>query len=102
MKKILIPIALLLCLFAAIYATTEQEEIDVTIHSRVDTTQSEIKEIAELWVDYLNSQQDNVRHNPHLNTAEKLRYRNVDFSIPYLFQIPTVQLPGFGSLYINF
>ena len=92
MKKILIPIALLLCLFAAIYATTEQAKIDVTIHSRVDTTQSEIKEIAELWTDYLNSQPDNVRDNPHWNTAEKHKYRNVDFSIPYLYQMPSTQL----------
>ena len=73
----------------------QQAKIDVTIHSRVDTTQKEIKEVAELWIDYLNSKPDSLYDNPHWNKAERLAYKNFDFSMPYLYQFPSNQLLGY-------
>lgn len=90
MKKITVSICLFL--FASIQIYGQQSKIDVTIHARVDTTQKEIKEVAELWIAYLNSKPDSLYDNPHWNKAEKLKYKNFDFSIPYLYQFPSNQL----------
>ncbi len=70
----------------------QQKNIDITIHSRIDTTNKEIKEIAELWIGYLNSKPDSLYDNSHWNKSEKLKYKNFDFSIPYLYQFPSNQL----------
>lgn len=92
MKKTIVSICLFIFLFASIKIYGQQSKIDVIIHSRVDTTQKEIKEVAVLWIDYLNSKPDSSYDNPHWNKAERLKYKNFDFSIPYLYQFPSNQL----------
>ena len=72
MKKTIISIWILL-LFSANQTFGQQTKIDVTIHSRVDTTQREIKEIADLWINYLNSKPDSLYDNPYWNNAEKVK-----------------------------
>jgi hypothetical protein len=70
----------------------QHTELDITIHQRVDTTNMEVKEIAELWIHYLNSQPDSLYDNPYWNRAEKLKYKNFDLSMTYLYQFPSAQL----------
>lgn len=92
MKATTILIGLFLFLFSASPAIGQQTKIDVTIHSRVDTSKKDIKEIAALWINYLNSQPDSLFDNPYWNNAEKVKYKNFDFSIPYLYQFPSKKL----------
>lgn len=92
MKKEIVSICIFLFLFASSQIYGQQSKIDVGIHARVDTTQKEIKEVAELWINYLNSKPDSLYDNPYWNKAEKLKYKNFDFSIPYLYQFPSNQL----------
>jgi len=92
MIRTLILIGLFLFLTGANQVYGQHTKIDVTIHSRVDTTQIEIKEVADLWIGYLNSKPDSLYDNPYWNTAEKLNYKIFDFSIPYLYQFPSNQL----------
>ncbi len=92
MKKAIISIWLLLFLFSANQTFGQKTKIDVTIHSRVDTTQREIKEVAFLWINYLNSKPDSLYDNPYWNNAEKAKFKNFDHSIPYLYQFSSKQL----------
>jgi hypothetical protein len=70
----------------------EQNRIQVDIHSRVDTTNSEIKEIAKLWINYLNSEPDKISDNPNWNEEEKNLYRDFDLSRTLLYQFPSENL----------
>ena len=70
----------------------ESPKIQVEIHFRVDTTKNEIKEIATLWTNYLNSEPDKISDNPYWNEEEKLRYKDFDFSRSLLYQFPSNQL----------
>ncbi|MCO5250191.1 MAG: hypothetical protein M9949_02070 [Candidatus Kapabacteria bacterium] len=92
MKKTIISIWILLFLFSAHQTFGQQRKIDVTIHSRVDTTQREIKEVAMLWINYLNSKPDSLHDNPYWNNAEKVKFKNFDLSTPYMYQFPSEQL----------
>jgi hypothetical protein len=92
MKKNIISIWLILFLRFSINCFAQQSNIDVTIHSRVDTTNIEVKEVAKLWISYLNSKPDSLYDNPFWNSAEKLKFKNFDFSKEYLYQLPSSQL----------
>ena len=92
MKKTIISIWILIFLFSAIHTFGQQTKIDATIHSRVDTTQKETKEVAKLWVDYLNSKPDSLYDNPHWNNDEKRKFKKFDLSVPYMYQLPSNQL----------
>jgi hypothetical protein len=70
----------------------ENPKIPVEIHFRVDTTKNEIKEIATLWTNYLNSAPDKISDNPYWNEEEKLKYKDFDFSRRLLYQFPSGQL----------
>src|SRR5690554_2628804 len=70
----------------------EQNRIEVEIHSRVDTTNTEIKEIANLWINYLNSEPDKISDNPYWNEEEKNLYRDFDLSRKLLYQFPSENL----------
>ena len=91
MKKT-ISVLILLFLFSANQTFGQQTKIDATIHSRVDTTQREIREVAVLWINYLNSKPDSLYDNPYWNKAEKIKFKKFDFSIPYMYQFPSKQL----------
>ena len=92
MKKTILSIWILLFLFSANQTFGQQTNIDATIHSRVDTTQREIKEVAALWINYLNSKPDSLYDNPYWNNAEKIKFKKFDLSTPYMYQIPSQQL----------
>jgi hypothetical protein len=92
MKGTTLSLWLLLLLFYANPAIGQQTKIDVTIHFRVDTSKTEIKEIAALWTNYLNSKPDSLYDNPYWNNTEKAKYKEFDFSTPYLYQLPSRQL----------
>lgn len=74
------------------YTAAQHTQIKVTIHSRVDTNDFEKRKIALLWINYLNSKPDSLYDNPYWNQAEKLKYRDFDFSVPYLYQVPSAKL----------
>lgn len=92
MKAMTISTGLLLFLLAANPSFGQQTKIDVANHWRVDTSNKEIKEIAGLWANYLNSIPDSLYNNPYWNNAEKAKYTGFDFSTPYLYQLPSKQL----------
>lgn len=92
MKKMVISIWLLLFSFYADNTFAQQTKIDVIIHSRVDTTNREVKEVALLWISYLNSKPDSLYDNPYWNNAEKLKFKSFDFSMEYLYQFASSQL----------
>ena len=83
---------LLVFLFAANPTIGQQTKIDVAIHSRVDTSKKEIKEVAGPWANYLNSKPDSLYDNPYWNSHEKLKFRRFDFSMEYMYQFPSSQL----------
>lgn len=83
---------LILFSFYANKSFAQQTKIDVTIHSRVDTANIEKKEVAKLWIAYLNSKPDSLYDNLHWNNDEKRKFKKFDFSIPYLYQLPSNQL----------
>lgn len=72
------------------YAQTTK--INVTLHARVDTTQAEVKAVAQLWINYLNAQSDSVYDNPFWNAAEKKQYKDFDLSRAFIYQFPARQL----------
>jgi hypothetical protein len=92
MKKTISSIWIFIFLFSVMQTFGQQTNFDVTIHSRVDTTNIETKEVANLWINYLSSKPDSLTDNPYWNNAEKIKFRNFDFSVPYLYQFPSNQL----------
>lgn len=86
----------LICLFLITSFSNQlsgqQTKVDVTIHSRVDTTNKEVKEVAALWIHYLNSRPDSIYDNPYWNNAEKSKFKDFDLSRAYLYQFPSSQL----------
>ncbi len=92
MKNAIIRIGLFFFLFFVNRSFGQHKKIDVVIHSRVDTTQTAIKEIAQLWIQYLNATPDSSYNNPYWNWVEKNKFKHFDFSIPYLYQFPSNQI----------
>jgi hypothetical protein len=92
MKKVCIVISLLLSLLSTNELYAQKSKIKVTIHSRVDTSFSDVRDISMLWENYLNSSPDSIYNNPYWNSEEKQRYRDFDFSQTYLYQFPSKQL----------
>jgi len=78
--------------FSCILTFAQKPTIDLTIHSRVDTSKQEIKEIVALWTNYLSSKPDSIYNNRFWNENEKKKYRDFDFTRPYLYQFPSAQL----------
>lgn len=62
-----------------IFQKTEQN-INLQISSRVDTTNSNVKEVLELYENYINSQPDSIYNNPYWNSKEKANFKDFDFS----------------------
>ena len=73
-------------------AFSQKQTFDLTIHSRVDTSKQETKEIVTLWVNYLSSKPDSIYDNPYWNEEEKKKYRDFDFTRPFIYQFPSAQL----------
>jgi hypothetical protein len=70
----------------------QKTSVDITIHSRVDTSKYEIKEIVALWTNYLYSKPDSIYDNPYWNEAEKKKYSDFDFTRPFIYQFPSIQI----------
>ncbi len=88
-------ISLLVLLIATLHASqtfAQSKKIDVTIHSRVDTGDSEVQAVADLWVNYLNSTPDSLYDNPYWNKEEKLKFSDFDLSRVYLYPFSSNQL----------
>ena len=92
MKNTIVSIWILLFLFAANQTFGQATKIEAAIHSRVDTTQSEIKEVVVLWINYLNSKPDSLYDNPYWNNAEKIEFKTFDLSTIYMYQFSSKQL----------
>lgn len=83
---------LLFLLIPLTYHFALGQQIDLAIHSRVDTTKKEIREITTLWTNYLNAQPDSVYDNPYWNETEKKLYKDFDLSRVFIYQISSKQL----------
>lgn len=67
-------------------------QIEVTIHARVDTSSTEIKQVATLWTNYLNSKPDSIYNNPFWNSEEKLKFKDFDLSRRFMYPFPSNEL----------
>ncbi len=83
-------VLIFLFLFSSLSKFGQKENIN--IHARVDTTKSEIREIAALWTNYLNAHPDSVYDNPYWNEAEKKLYKDFDLSRLFIYQFPARQI----------
>lgn len=92
MKNVILLIGLLLYGPVSSQTLAQPGKLEITIHSRVDTTQKEVKEVIQLWINYLTSQPDIIYDNPYWNIPEKLRYKDFDFSRAYLYPFSSKQL----------
>jgi hypothetical protein len=57
-----------------------ENNILLQVSSRIDTTQSELKDILNLYENYINSSPDSIYDNPYWNRQEKKQFRDFDFS----------------------
>lgn len=57
-----------------------KQNIQLQISSRVDTTDSNVKEVLDLYENYISSQPDSIYNNPYWNSEEKARFKDFDFS----------------------
>lgn len=57
-----------------------KHNVNFQISSRVDTTNSNVKEVLGLYENYINSQPDSIYDNPYWNSEEKARFKDFDFS----------------------
>lgn len=56
----------------------QQSQIHVEVTSAVDTSNSRISQIVQLWENYLNSNPDSAYINPYWSESEQRRYNPVD------------------------
>lgn len=73
-------------------AFSQKPIIDMSIHSRVDTSNNEIKEIVALWKNYLTSKPDSIYDNPYWNEVEKKKYKDFDLSRKFIYPSTSRQL----------
>lgn len=59
--------------------------LPLSVSNRVDTTNSEIRKIVELYANYLNSNPEKIYDNPYWNSREKIVYTDFDLSREALF-----------------
>src|SRR6478736_1174336 len=83
---------ILTIIFTCVLTYAQKPTINVTIHSRVDTSKQEIKEIVALWTHYLTSKPDSIYDNPYWNEAEKKKYSDFDFTRLFLYPFPSNRL----------
>lgn len=89
MKYLLVNITILL---SATFAYAQNATVDLTLHSRVDTTNKEVMEVVQLWKNYLSSSPDKIYDNPYWNEEEKAKYTDFDFTRAALYALPAEQL----------
>lgn len=58
----------------------KSRHIPLHVSARVDTSNSDIREVLELYENYMNSTPEIISDNPFWNTVEKQKYRDFDFS----------------------
>ncbi|HRF99484.1 MAG: hypothetical protein U0W65_05040 [Bacteroidia bacterium] len=73
-------------------AFSQKQTFDFTIHSRVDTTKQETKEIVAVWTNYLFSNPDSICDNPCWSEEDKKKYSDFDFTRKFIYQLPSKQL----------
>ncbi len=61
------------------------KRVKLQLSGRIDTSNTAIKEVIQLYENYLNSQPDSLYDNPYWNKKEKAEYRDFDFSRTSLF-----------------
>lgn len=64
----------------------EKSQPSISISNRVDTNNTDIKLIIELYSNYLNSSPEIISDNPYWNSTEKAKYKDFDLSRASLFQ----------------
>jgi hypothetical protein len=67
-------------LFLHSFAFSQGYTVDMTITARVDTTNKDIKDIFELYKNYLLSRPDSVYDNSFWNESEKIKYGDFDLT----------------------
>jgi hypothetical protein len=77
---------LLVFLQIGFYAQDQSDKIEVFVGSRVDTSNQDVRQIIELYTNYLNSRPDSIYDNPYWNTVEKELYKDFDLSRISMFQ----------------
>lgn len=84
MRKLLL--AFILLRSALLFAQADSESLKVLVSSRVDTSNSDVRAVIDLYENYYNSNPDSIYDNPYWNKSEKALYRDFDFSRASIFQ----------------
>jgi hypothetical protein len=53
-----------LLLIVSTFVCAQKSTVDLTLHTRADTTNKEVMEIVQLWKNYLSSSPDKTYDNP--------------------------------------
>ncbi|MFZ6052566.1 hypothetical protein [Halocola ammonii] len=67
-------------------AQNDSNSLKVLVSSRVDTSNSDVRAVIDLYENYYNSKPDSIYDNPYWNKKEKELYRDFDFSRASIFQ----------------
>lgn len=71
MKKFSLSVILLSILIST---ANSQELIDLPLAPRVDTTNTEVKAVVELWQKHLSNQPDQIYENPYWSEQQSKHY----------------------------
>jgi hypothetical protein len=85
MKQILV-LTFILLGSSFLHAQADSESLMVLVSSRVDTSNSDVRAVIQLYENYYNSNPDSIYGNPYWNKREKELYRDFDFSRASIFQ----------------
>ncbi len=73
-------ISLLIIFFLVLQANLlKAKSLKLIVQSGVDTTDSQIKQVVDLWRNYLASNPDSLYNNPYWSSKEKEEYKGFDF-----------------------
>lgn len=84
--KILLTAILILSQLLICHFVDAQTDVNLKTSARVDTTKHEVKEILQLYTNYLQSRPDSIYDNPYWDEIDKQQYKDYDFSRMSLFQ----------------
>jgi hypothetical protein len=93
MRKEIIQSAIIFFYFLFYLTYALQNDIEITVHNRVDTTRKEVN--ITLWKNYLSSKPDSIYNNPYWNGSEKKKYKDFDFTRQFIYIVPSEKILNF-------
>lgn len=89
MMKLTTIIFCVLFVFFRFSFSQPNDQIEVTVHLRIDTSNTENKKIISLISNYFNSKPDSLYDNPYWSSKDKKEYKDYDLSTNSIYQFPS-------------